>query len=186
MNTYENATINALGESRKTSEIYTQYDYIELIVDGQVTQIRSVLVHDSVNAGLVVGLKADFVFADYFIYETFSQAVEVTECVAIKTPELERSYYDSLIDELKDCPTALRIIPWILAMPIRALRGPSSGSNPIGVLFLIYWVVIATPFVAPFTYLTRRKRYSQLKAKTKRFFEANAAKPVFTLPKELY
>ncbi len=187
MKTYLNAMITTLGEHRKHGDTYTQYDYIELLVEEQVIQVRSVIVHDSINAGLIPGLEADLVFAEYFIYDTFSLAVQVNECLTLKTSRLERNYYQTLITELNDTPTLLKLIPWILAMPIRALRGPSNGSgvNPIGVIFLIYWVVIATPFVAPFTYLMRRKRYWELKAQTKHFFDKNTAHPLFNLPREL-
>lgn len=185
MNIYQNATIETLGESRKTSECYTKYDYIELSINGQLIQIPSVLVHDSVNAGLIAGLKADIFFAEYYLYSIFSRATLVTECVALKNQAVERNYYAMLMDQVKKRPTLLGVFPWMICMPIRALRTSNGSYNPIGVLILVYWVVILAPFVTPFTYHKRRKRHADLRLRLKAIDASSNADSSFRLPDDL-
>jgi len=167
MKHYQNIKIEALGESTKVSDVYTCYDYIELAVDGRIEQVRSVFVHDMVNSGLSVGIDADIVIGELIEYSLFTTAIDVTELFVLKTSRTERASYETLIDELNRKPTLLGLIPWMLLMPLRAMRG---GGHPIGMLLLLYWVVIATPFVAPFTYFKRYKRHAELVEDTQRLF----------------
>ena len=185
MNIYIDAVVETLGESRKSSRRYTKYDYIELSIDEKLIQIPSVLVHDVVNAGLIAGMKAEFFFADYYLYSSLSQAFLVTECVALKTKTSERSHYANLIDQIKKRPTLPGLLSWTLLMPIRALRSSNGGSNPISAMILLFWVVMSTPIIAPLTYYKRRERYRELMSSLNGLSESNFGKSSIQLPSEL-
>jgi len=180
---YVNATIEALGESEKINETLTQYDYIEFVVEGKIEQVREVFVDDIIHSGLSVGIKADIVIGEFVNYNLTSSATSVTEILALKTSNAERTNYQTVYRQLEKKPTPLGFIPWLLCMP---LRGASWANGLIEALFYIYWFTVSAPIIAPFTYIKRYKRHSEFVQSTKDLLtNLDRLNSSIELPKEL-
>ena len=162
-----NVRVEALGESRKVSDEYTIYDYIEFVVDGRLEQVKQIYVHDTVNAGLVSGMTGEFIVGSLCEHSCVTTPRYITELFASKTQTVERTNFDPIVEELQRKPTLLGLIPWIFGLPIRVWNAGKYQTNVLGLLIFIFWAIIAAPFVAPFTYFNRYKRYRSLVKETK-------------------
>lgn len=177
----KSASVRTLGESCKLSSDYTRYDYIEFLVGGELIQIRDVLVNDKIHAGLRVGVSADFAVAHYTVYMYSRVAAQITECFYLRTSEFERINVENLVEQINSRPHYLKLIPWVITMPIRTLTACLSAGarNPLGALIgslpVTYVSFFLAPIIAPITFMKRRKSHQQLKESVHKLSEGLSA-----------
>jgi len=179
---FENTYINTLGESRKPIDEYTLYSYLELKTKGELTQLRDVFVHDSVNAGLLVGEQVDLAIATMPQYSTFSISEPMNECIFLKTDSEERTNFITLIEQLKRKPSYPKVIFWIITMPLRVFgsclrKVRTSGlGGLIGTFALTYFSLFLAPIVEPYTFIKRRRIYRELSNSSHEFLSKARSK----------
>lgn len=165
---YKNIEICSVGEHRKRSAEYTNYDYIELKNEHELFQLRDVIVHDAVNAGLCTGSFTRLVVAEITLYSNTTLSETVSEMIMTTNAQASRCYFANLIDQLKKQPALYKLLPWILLLPVRTFMGclRSRSRSPFGALMgsltVTYFSIFLAPIVAPVTFIKRRKKYREL------------------------